>query len=259
MEHRDRLETLVEIMDRLRDPGGCPWDRQQTPESLRRYLIEESFEVADALDRQDAQGLCEELGDLLFQIVFLCRLAREQGRFDVHDVIRGIADKMIRRHPHVFGTDSAETADEVVRKWEEIKLRERGASAGPLDGIPAGLPSLLRAQQLGERAARAGFDWDAPLAVLDKLAEEHDELRRAVAAGDRDAARDELGDVLFTLAMLARHLGLDPEGALGRANDKFRRRFEWVLAELERQGVPVERAGRELLERLWVEAKRARA
>jgi MazG family protein len=257
MERLDRLETLVAIMDRLREPGGCPWDRQQTPETLRRYLIEESFEVADAIDRQDAAGLREELGDLLFQIVFLCRLAREQRSFDVHDVIRGIADKMIRRHPHVFGTESAKTADDVVRKWEEIKRRERGGRDRPLDGLPAGLPALLRAQQLGERAARAGFDWDAPLAVLDKLAEEQDELRRAVVAADGAAARDELGDVLFTLVMLARHLQLDAEGALARANEKFRRRFEWVLAELERSGVAGAQADPALLERLWTEAKRA--
>jgi MazG family protein len=255
MEQLDRLDTLVQIMDRLREPGGCPWDREQTYETLRRYLVEESFEVADAIDRRDLEDLREELGDLLFQVVFLCRLSAEQGRFTVHDVIRGIADKMIRRHPHVFGTTTVATSEEVVRNWEEIKRREKGGRKGPLDGIAPGLPALLKAQQLGERAARAGFDWTTPLDIVDKLGEETEELRSAVASGDRDAVQDELGDVLFTLAMIARRLAVDAEGALARANEKFRRRFTWMAQELERRGLAVEQADAGLLESLWMRAK----
>jgi MazG family protein len=251
---------LVRLMDRLREPGGCPWDREQTYESLRGYLLEEAYEVAEALDQGDSRALGEELGDLLFQIVFLSRLAKEQGAFTIDDVVRTIAEKMVRRHPHVFGDVKAESSAQVLQNWEAIKREEKAASPRPaeaslLDGIPAALPALLKAQRLGSKAARVGFDWKEPQAVLAKTREELEELSQAVSQGDRDRVREELGDLLFVLAMLARHMEIDPEGALERANRKFRERFCWIEAELSRRGVPLEQAGLELLEQLWSQAK----
>lgn len=263
MEETAGFAHLVAIMDRLRDPGGCPWDREQDYASLRGYLLEESYEVADALDRGDDQALREELGDLLFQIVFLSRIAKESGSFTVDDVIGGIADKMVRRHPHVFGSARADTSAQVLRNWEEIKRQEqeqalpRGATRSLLDGVPAALPALLKAGRLGAKAARIGFDWERPIDVMDKADEEVAELRRAVAAGDRLAAREELGDLIFALAMLARKMEIDPETSLEQANLKFRRRFGWVESELARRGVNPEQAGLELLEELWRRAKDA--
>ena len=185
MDDAGRLETLVEIMDRLRDPGGCPWDREQTYETLRGYLVEECYEAAAALDADDRIGLREELGDLLFQIVFLSRLAKEEGAFTLRDVIQGISEKMIRRHPHIFGDAVAETSEEVLRNWEEIKRKEKGDRGGSaLDGIPQGLPALHKAQRLGAKAARVGFDWNSPAQVLTKVREELAELAEAVEAGE---------------------------------------------------------------------------
>jgi MazG family protein len=258
-----RFEELVAIMDRLRGPDGCPWDREQDYGTLRGYLLEECYEVAEALDRGDPGALCEELGDLLFQIVFLARIAKEEGRFGIDDVVRGIAEKMIRRHPHVFGSGSARDSDEVLRHWERIKREEKNGSEGNdaprrasvLDGIPRALPALLKAQRLGTKAARIGFDWARPQDVLDKVEEELAELRQAVERSERDPAREELGDLLFSLAMLARHLEVEPEGALEQANRKFVQRFAWIEAELERQGEAIEEAGLERLESLWRQAK----
>ncbi len=258
------FEDLLAIMDRLRDPGGCPWDREQTYATLRGYLVEECYEVVDALDRGDRGALREELGDLLFQIVFLSRLANEDGAFSAADVIEGIAAKMIRRHPHVFGDDTAADSAAVLKRWEEIKKDEKEASgdrasgASVLDSIPVALPALVTAHRLGTKAARVGFDWpdaDGPAAKLD---EEHGELRAALASGDRSAIGEEIGDALFTLVMLARKLDLDAEAALARANAKFRDRFRKVEAELLRRGVPVEEAGLTLMDRLWEESKASR-
>jgi MazG family protein len=255
----ESFQTLVEIMDRLRDPGGCPWDREQSYATLRGYLIEECYEVADALDRGDRDNLREELGDLLFQIVFLSRLAKEEGAFAVSDVVRGIAEKMIRRHPHVFADATAETPEEVLRHWEAIKGREKPASGSRsvLEGVPTALPALLKAQRLGTKAARVGFDWVRPGDVLGKIEEELEELRAAVERDDRPAAAEEIGDVLFSLVMMARKLEIDPEGALERTNRKFVRRFGWIERELRRRGERVDEAGTERLEQLWQEAKRA--
>lgn len=255
------FEDLVSIMDRLRDPGGCPWDREQTYATLRGFLIEECYEVVDALDRDDLRGLGEELGDLLFQIVFLSRLGREAGAFEAADVVRGIASKMVRRHPHVFGDDTAADSAAVLKRWEEIKSAERSASPGGggaasvLDGVPHALPSLVKAQRLGAKAARVGFDWEANSDVLEKLDEEASELRAAVRAGDRAAAREEIGDLLFTLAMLARRLHVDADEALARANEKFRTRFVQVEDAARRAGVPIQDAGVDLMNRWWEEAK----
>jgi MazG family protein len=260
VERLDRLETLVAIMDRLRGPDGCPWDREQDYASLRRYLLEEAYEAAEAIDRDDRAALCEELGDLLFEIVFLARLAQEEDRFSLRDVIRGVAEKLVRRHPHVFGSAEARTADEVARNWETIKRREKsvsGRAASLLDGAPTALPAMLKAQWLGSKAAQVGFDWKRPEQVLDKVGEELDELRRAVGArAGTDAVREEIGDILFSIVMLARHLGIDAEAALHGTNVKFRQRFGAVEAELQRRGVEPADAGLELLEQLWQRAKR---
>jgi MazG family protein len=264
MERTEKFEDLIALMDRLRSPEGCPWDREQTYATLRGYLLEECYEVVETIDRDERGALREELGDLLFQVVFLARLAKEEGAFDATDVVRGIAEKMIRRHPHVFGDDKAETSGEVLRKWEEIKRREKAEVEGGaprmdggsvLAGVPRALPALLKAQRLSTKAARVGFDWPSEGDVVDKLAEELDELRRAVEAGDRNAMREELGDLLFTAANLGRRLGVDPEEALEGANRKFAERFVEVEAELRRLGVPVEEAGLERMDRLWNEVK----
>jgi len=257
------MDTLVAIMDRLRDPGGCPWDREQTYESLRRYLLEECYEVVEALDRGEPGHLEEELGDLLFQIVFLSRLAKEDGNFTLDDVVRGIAEKLIRRHPHVFGTAEVETAQEVERHWERIKREEKQTQSKTADtdsilaGIPGGLPAMLKAQRLGERAAAVGFDWTRTTDIFTQIEDELRELRAAVDQGDVPHAREELGDVLFTVVMLARRLQLDAEGALEQTNLKFRRRFRWIERELARRGTAVEDTDLELLEQLWARAKTA--
>ncbi len=258
----DTFEDLVAIMDRLRDPGGCPWDREQTYGSLRGYLLEECYEVVDALDREEPGSLREELGDLLFQIVFLARLAAEEGAFTASDVVRGIGEKMLRRHPHVFGDARAETTGEVLRRWEEIKREEKqeaeesGGGRSVLSGVPLALPALLKAQRLSTKAARVGFDWPDDRGVLDKIDEEAGELRRAVERGDPEPIREELGDLLFAAANLGRRLGIDPEEALDRANRKFAARFHEVEAELERRGVPVHEAGLARMDRIWEDVKR---
>jgi MazG family protein len=226
-------------------------------------LLEECYEVAEALDRGDAVALREELGDLLFQIVFLSRIAKEESQFTIDDVIRGIAEKMIRRHPHVFGSATAETAEQVVDAWEKIKRQEQkdagrtGPAGGWLDGVPRAFPAMLKARRLGEQAARVGFDWDGPSAVLEKIEEELGELRSAVAHGGRGEVHGEIGDLLFTVVMLARQLKIDPESALEKTNLKFRRRFAWMEQELERRNKPLDGAGAALLEQLWDESKSA--
>lgn len=257
VEDRRRLETLVAIMDRLRGEDGCPWDREQTYRSLRGYLLEEAYEALEALDgvEQDAgKALCEELGDLLLQIVFLSRLAKEQGRFTVDDVIEGINDKMIRRHPHIFGSESAENSAEVLDTWERIKRQEKGERRGSLlDGLPAALPALVRAQRLGTKAARVGFDWESADQVVEKVDEELAELK---AARTPEHRAEELGDTIFALVQLARKLDIDPEAALEGANRKFRRRFGEVETRLAADGTAIDAAGFERLEHLWREAKR---
>jgi uncharacterized protein YabN with tetrapyrrole methylase and pyrophosphatase domain len=234
MELPEGFEGLVRIMDRLREPDGCPWDREQDYRTLRGFLLEECYEVADALDREAPAELREELGDLLFQIVFLSRLAKEQGHFTVEDVIEGITAKMIRRHPKAG----------------------RPERASALDGLPVALPALLGASRLGERAARVGFDWERPEAVVDKVEEELGELRSAMQAGDAAAMRDELGDLLFSVVNLARKLSVDPEAALATTNERFRQRFRGMERELARRGLSLEAAGLDVLEELWQAEKR---
>lgn len=257
MDSPETFEDLVRMMDRLRDPGGCPWDREQTFRTLRSYLLEECYEVVDALDRGDFPALREELGDLLFQIVFLSRLAKEGDHFTSGDVVRGIGAKMTRRHPHVFGDAKAETSEQVLRSWEQIKRQEKGTpGAGAttpsvLSGVPQALPALLKAQRLGTKAARVGFDWSRPEDVLDKVEEELAELRAAAASGKRLAEREEIGDLLFTVVMLSRRLDVDPEEALEHANLKFQARFMEIERELRRRAIPIEEAGAQLLDELW--------
>ena len=218
-------DELVEIMARLR--ACCPWDREQTHESLLPYLIEEAHEVVEAVDEREYGKLCDELGDLLLQIVFHSQIATEQGRFSVADVINALSDKMIRRHPHVFGDQSISTSQEQMKSWELIKTQEGAHKSREslLDGIPKSLPSLLGSQRLQEKAATVGFDWPNANGIVEKVDEEVGELKTAVDSGERDHVRDEVGDVLFTIVNLARRLGVDAEAALRRANEKFRRRF----------------------------------
>jgi nucleoside triphosphate diphosphatase len=257
------MDEVLEVMARLRDPrGGCPWDRQQSFETIAPYTIEEAFEVADAIERGDLTALREELGDLLFQVVFHARLAEERGAFDFSDVALGLTEKMRRRHPHVFGTAEVADASEQTRAWEAHKAGERRArSEGLLDGVPTALPALARAQKLGRRASRVGFDWSGPAGVRNKLAEELGELDRALAQRDSapEAVNEELGDLLFTVANLARHLDVDAESALRRASLKFETRFRRMEARLAAEGRGPEEAGADELDRLWNEAKEADA
>lgn len=231
------FEELVEVMRTLRGPDGCPWDREQDFRSLRRYVLEEAHEVVEAIDEGDLSALRDELGDLLLQVVFLAQMADEERAFDVGDAVRAIRDKMIRRHPHVFGDEEVEDSRQVLRNWEAIKRRERGEPEAEslLDDISPGLPALVRAEELGRRAARIAFDWSEPPEVVAKAREELKELEAALGAGAPDEKlEEEVGDLLFSVAHLARHLGSSPELALRRANAKFERRFrevERALAE----------------------------
>ncbi len=259
MGEKRELRELVEIMTRLRAPDGCPWDREQSLDTLKTFLIEEAYEVLEAIEKADSQGHREELGDLLFQIVFQCQIASEQGRFDIFDVIAGIADKIRRRHPHVFGSERADTAEQVVATWERIKKVEKASGAGRssvLDGLPRSLPALLMAHRLSERAARVGFDWTRPEQVLDKFEEEIAELKQALQQGGKDTVECELGDVMFAAANLARHVGLSAEDALRRANRRFEQRFRLVEKMAAERGLDLSTAGIEALESLWQESKR---
>ena len=246
-------------MAKLRDPnGGCPWDVEQTFATIAPYTIEEAYEVADAIERGDMGDLKSELGDLLFQSVFHARMAEEAGLFDFNDVAVAIADKLERRHPHVFGDETAQADDKAQKaRWEDIKAAERKARAqgGVLDDVPVSLPALTRAAKLTRRAGRVGFDWPSTDEVFDKLAEEVEELRVEIAAGDKAKAREELGDLLFVVANLARKLDVEPEDALRAANAKFVRRFGFIEAELAKDGRSPEQSTLEEMDRLWDAAK----
>ena len=252
------IERLLEIMARLRDPAkGCPWDLQQDFRTIAPHTIEEAYEVADAIERGDLRVLRDELGDLLFQVAFHARLANEQGAFEFDDVVNAICDKLTRRHPHVFGDAVIADSAEQARAWERMKREERAArgEAGALADVPVALPALTRARKLGSRAAQAGFDWpdaDGPRAKID---EELAELDRAKGHSDPAAREAELGDVLFSVVNLARHLDVDPETALRRANDRFARRYRHVEQALARLQQPAAGAPQELLDRLWADAK----
>lgn len=253
------FERLCDIVARLRAPGGCPWDREQTLESLRPCLVEESYELLDVMSGPNAAGHCEELGDVLLQVVFQALLREEKGEFAVADVLNGVSDKLVRRHPHVFGDVSVSGADDVLRNWEQIKKREKkaadGAPRSALAGVPAALPSLLRAQRVQAKAARVGFDWpdkDGPQA---KIAEELGELDEAVRSGDAAKVEDEMGDVLFSVVNLCRFLKVDAETTLRKAVDKFSRRFQAVERMTQEAGVDMKDCSLEELDRYWEKAK----
>lgn len=259
------MDRLLAVMARLRDPnGGCPWDLEQTYKTIAPHTVEEAYEVADAIEKGDMVALREELGDLLFQVVFYAEMARAEGHFDFDDIAGVITDKMIRRHPHVFGSTQIEGADQQTVAWEETKAAERAAIAAregrvpsALDGVIAGLPALTRALKLQNRAARVGFDWTDAKDILDKIEEEIGELRAEMTAGaPPERVADEMGDLLFAVVNLARHVKAEPESALRGTNAKFERRFHRIEALLAAQGRKPEQASLEEMEEFWQQAKR---
>lgn len=251
-----QLARLRAIMHRLRAPGGCPWDAEQTHESLVPNLIEEAYETVDTIQRGDHDHLQEELGDLLLQVVFHSELAEESGRFNLDDVARGISDKLVRRHPHVFAQSEAATSDAVLTQWDEIKRAEKGDEAQPyLHGVGKGLPALLRAAKLQKKAAKVGFDWPDQAGVLAKLREELDELQAAIADDDDAAANEELGDLLFSVVNLARFRKLDPEVLMAAANTKFETRFAAMETALRQRGLDLSSATPDQMESEWQNAK----
>jgi MazG family protein len=257
----EEFARLVDIMATLRGPDGCPWDREQTIDTLKPYVLEETYEVLEAIDHGDHPALREELGDFLFEAVFLARLESEAGHFTIADSVKAIADKLVRRHPHVFARDTLEapvdTAGKVKVRWEEIKAQERAGAPAPktlLGGVPAALPALLRASQLGSRAASVNFDWLAARDVVDKIQEEVDEIREVAQQGSAAAANrieEEVGDLLFAIANLSRKLGVEPETALRKANDKFTRRFTAMERRIEESGRRMREMSLEELETEW--------
>jgi MazG family protein len=253
----ERFEKLVGIMHRLRAPGGCPWDGEQTHASIKPYLIEEAYEVLEAIDAEDDGELCSELGDLLLQVVFHAEMASETERFTVDDVIDAICDKMVRRHPHVFADTSVDDSAEVLRNWAKIKQHERRNSgdASALAGVPRAMPALLRAHRIGEKAATAGFDWSRPDGVLDKLREELAELEAAVAGEGAERVEAELGDLLFAATSLARHLRIRSEDALGKATDRFEARFRAMEARLHAEARELAAMTEDEKEEAWQRAK----
>jgi MazG family protein len=265
-----RFERLVDIMRRLRAPDGCPWDREQTPASLRPFVLEETYEVLEAIESGSPAHLCEELGDFLFEAVFLAQMSEEAGDFAIGDAIDAICDKLVRRHPHVFARtegDAPLTSNQVIEKWEALKAREREAAGLPakkqkttLGGVPRTLPALLRAYEISARAAAVGFDWAKADDVLDKIDEEVAEVRREVesgATGQLSRAEEEMGDLLFAIANLSRKLGVEPEAALRRANEKFTKRFDAVERAFLSRGQPLSGATLEEMEAEWQVAKKS--
>ncbi len=255
---------LIEIMRRLRAPDGCPWDREQTIDTLKRYVLEETYELIEAIDRHDHESLREELGDFLFEAVFIAQLETETGHFQIGDSVKAIADKLVRRHPHVFGRDQGEaaldTANQVRARWEEIKAQERGAQQKPastLGSIPVALPSLARTHQIGARAASVGFDWVRAEDVVDKIREEIDEVEEVLreSAVDQARAEEEMGDLLFAIANLSRKLQIDPEAALRKANNKFTRRFTDMEMAIAESGRRIQDMTLEQLEAEWQRVK----
>jgi MazG family protein len=257
----DAFEALVELMRLLRAPGGCPWDREQTLSSLKPFVLEEAHEVVDAIERGDLRDLCGEVGDLLFEGVFLARIAEDEGAFTIGDALRHVHAKLVRRHPHVFGdasgatTTGIDTPTAVKGQWEQVKAAERAeagkAARGLFDGIPKTLPALLAAYDIGQRAAATGFDWPEAAQTLDKVEEEIGELRETMATQDRARQEEELGDLLFALTSVSRKLGIEPEAALRAANRKFTRRFAAMQVRLEADGHALGAATLEEMEAAW--------
>ena len=260
------FEDLVAIQSRLRAPGGCPWDREQTHLTLRTYLIEEAYEVLDAIEKGNAAEMAEELGDLLLQVLFHADIAREAAVFDISNVIVGIHDKLVRRHPHVFGDVKADTAAQVLKNWAQLKAKEKqkaspdgGTPKDPLqsvlDSVPRSLPALLEAYQMTRRATQVGFDWEHVEGIIEKLKEESQELQSALTTSNRRAVEEEVGDILFAAVNLARFLEIDPEVALKHSNLKFKERFQHMEREAARRGQDLSKLSKDELERLWEAAK----
>jgi MazG family protein len=257
----EKFEELVRLMARLRAPGGCPWDRKQTFDTIKSYLLEEAYEVMQAIDERDWNGLQEELGDLLLQPVFFAEMAAEEGRFSVADSLDRINQKLIRRHPHIFGDARAETPEDVKKRWDEIKKEEKveqgiAAAESVLDGVPRALPALMECEKIGRKAAELGFDWPDMDGVLEKLKEEAEELAEAREAADQAHVEHELGDLLFTVVNVARYLKVDAEQALRKANSRFRWRFREVERSAGEAGVAMKETPLEKLEEFWQAAKR---
>lgn len=263
-----QFEELIKVMARLRAPGGCPWDREQTYESLGEYLLEECYEAYDAIQKTsesgDTQHLQEELGDVLLQVVFHAAIGAEKGDFTIDDVAEGVKTKLILRHPHVFQDKKLETADDVLDNWEELKKNERSergledkASESVLDDIPAAFPALIEGNKISKKAAKTGFDWENTDQIFDKLDEESSELKRAIETGEKEMQKEEIGDLLFVVVNLARKLGVEPEDALKKTNRKFRSRFKFVEERIRKSGNNLEDVELEEMDRLWNEAKAA--
>lgn len=252
------IVALVELVQRLREPDGCPWDKKQTEANIKLYLLEEAYEVLEAIELSPPQEVCSELGDLLFQILFLAQLAKEKNQFDFVDVVEIITEKMIRRHPHVFGQKKVDSAEEVTFNWTQIKKAEKNATndtSGLLESIPMDLPALLRAHRLSERASKVGFDWTDTAGIRDKVREEFDELDSAVVGGEREEVAEELGDLLFSVVNLCRHKGFNAEHLLRMANIKFQKRFKEMEKKLEATGTQLEEASLEEMNGVWDKVK----
>ncbi len=255
-KERMTLEALVDLMETLLSEKGCPWDRKQTKDSLKPYIIEESYEVVEAVDERDPEKLKEELGDVLFQVVFYSQLLKKEDDIDIYDIIETVHTKMIRRHPHVFGEVTVDGADEVVVNWERIKQEEKKAErSSVLDGVPKELPSLLRAHRLQSKASSVGFEWESFHQILEKLDEEFSELRQAYKHGDIEAIEDEFGDLLFVLVSIARFLHVNPDSALRKAISKFTNRFTYIERKIKTMHNVWNDMTPEEIERLWNEAK----
>ena len=252
------FDELVTLMKRLRAPGGCPWDREQTMKDLRAYIVEETYEVVDAINSEDMPGLREELGDFLLQAVFLAEIAEEEGHFDIYDAVGAIHHKLVSRHPHVFGDVKADTADEVLVNWEKLKGEERKhKDEGILSGVPKSLPALLKAMRLTEKAANVGFDWEKTEDIFEKIDEEIGELKDAIRSEDRSEIEHEVGDLLFTVCNIARRLGIQPEEALQATNQRFTNRFEYIERALRAEDKTFADVDLATMDELWNEAKKS--
>ena len=253
----ERFDALVRLIEVLRGEAGCPWDREQTKENLKSFLIEEAYEVIEAISQHSAEKLKEEVGDLLFQLLFLCQICKEKGDFTLDDVLQGVKEKMMRRHPHVFGVEKLSSAREVWKKWESLKKEEGGgeASRSLLNNLSPELPALLKAYLISARVARVGFDWEKGADVLSKLEEELGEFKEACRRGASDKMEQEIGDIIFVMVNIARHLGVNPEIALQRTNLKFIERFKYIEQKLQSEGKDIAETTLEEMEELWQEAK----
>lgn len=248
------LSDVIELVSRLRGPDGCPWDRKQTDSTIKMYLLEETYEVLDAIEKKSPEDVCLELGDLFFMIVFLARLYEERGLFNLIEVIEKVTGKMINRHPHVFGDVTVKSSSEVSENWQKIKLKEKGGTpviSTLLEDVPVDLPALLRAHRLSDKASKVGFDWDGKEEVWDKVREEFSELSGSIDKNNLTEVEEEIGDLFFSLVNLARHWGLNSERLLRDANNKFIRRFKDMENELEKSGLSLEQANQEEMDRAW--------